>query len=78
MASPSEPDVVFDESYHNAVCPCPRIYDPYCGNDLHVYSNMCMFECAKRAAQVLGVNLKVRRRGSCFREDADEAADESD
>lgn len=78
MASQSESEDSFDDSYHNAVCACPRMYDPYCGNDLHVYSNMCMFECAQRAARALGVNLQVRRRGSCFRGDADEAADDSD
>lgn len=67
-----------DGGYRDTVCPCPRIYDPVCGNDLHVYNNFCMFECARQSAAKLGLKLLMNHRGSCRSVDADEVADAVD
>lgn len=67
-----------DGRYRDAVCPCPRNFEPICANDLHIYGNRCMFECARKSAVEMGLTLQIRRRGSCSSIDADDIADHID
>ncbi|KAG9465311.1 hypothetical protein GDO78_018520 [Eleutherodactylus coqui] len=41
---------------------CPRIYDPVCGNDQHVYENECIL-CMENIKR--NIHIKITKNGRC-------------
>uniref|UniRef100_A0A1B0FIH6 Kazal-like domain-containing protein n=1 Tax=Glossina morsitans morsitans TaxID=37546 RepID=A0A1B0FIH6_GLOMM len=48
-----------------ALCPCPRIYDPVCADNMITYGNRCEFECSNTEMKRSGRHLRVLRWGQC-------------
>ncbi|KAM7353275.1 ovomucoid-like [Cochliomyia hominivorax] len=49
----------------DAICPCPRNYDPVCGSNSVTYPNRCEFDCSRREVERSGRSLSLLRSGPC-------------
>lgn len=61
----SAAEIASTDDQPEAVCMCPRILEPVCGDDYVTYPNNCEFACAQKKMARKGRAIAIAHPGYC-------------